>query len=137
MLARDNSIVTDMFTGQLLSKTTCTSCGFKSLAFDNIWDLSVAFTKSSFSSKCDLLKMIEQFLKEETLEDTMNCEKCKQKRKFKKVFLFWRLPKILVIHLKRFDYTKNNKKKITLSIKYPVKNLDLSDFVKESSKTYY
>jgi ubiquitin carboxyl-terminal hydrolase 2/21 len=133
MLGRDNSIVTDLFGGQLLSKTTCTHCGYESIAFDNYWDLSVSFTRGlSMLDKCDLPRMIEHFLKEEILDDLFNCERCKQKRKFKKCFSFWRLPKILPIHLKRFHFAKYKKEKITHNVKFPVKNLDLSEFVKES-----
>jgi ubiquitin C-terminal hydrolase len=133
MLGRDNSIVTDLFGGQLLNRTICTHCGHESLAFDNYWDLSLSFTgRLSTLDRCDLPSMIEHFLKEETLDDLMNCEKCKQKRKFKKCFSFWRLPNILAIHLKRFHYEKYRKEKITHSVRFPVKNLDLSEFVKDS-----
>jgi len=133
MLGRDNSIVTDLFSGQLLSRTKCTQCSYESLAFDNFWDLSLSFTRGlSILNKCDLTRMIEHFLKEELIDDLFYCEKCKQKRKFKKSFVIWRLPQVLVIHLKRFHYGKYKKEKITQSVKFPVKNLDLSEFVKES-----
>jgi ubiquitin C-terminal hydrolase len=135
MLGRDNSIVTDLFSGQLLSKTTCTHCGYVSLAFDNYWDLSLSFTRGlSILNKCELKRMLEHFLKEENLDDLVHCEKCKQKRKFKKGFVIWRLPKVLVIHLKRFHFGKYKKEKITQSVKFPVKNLNLSEFVTESRK---
>ena len=135
MLGRDNSIVTDLFSGQLLSRTTCTSCGFVSLAFDNYWDLSLSFTRGlSILNRCDLKRMMEHFLKEENLDDLFHCEKCKTKKKFKKGFVIWRLPQVLVIHLKRFHFGKYKKEKITQSVKFPVKNLDLSEFVKESRK---
>ena len=137
MLGRDNSIVTDLFSGQLLSKTKCTHCGYESLAFDNFWDLSLSFTRGlSLLNKCDLTRMIEHFLKEELIEDLLHCQKCKQKRKFKKNFVIWRLPKVLVIHLKRFHYGKYKKEKITQSVRFPIKNLDLSEFVQESRNCF-
>lgn len=134
MLKRDNSIVTDLFSGQLLSRTVCSHCRNESLAFDNFWDLSLSFTRGlNMIGQCDLLRMLEHFLKEETLDDLFHCEKCKKKRKFKKNFAIWRLPKVLVIHLKRFHYGKFKKEKIRNSVVFPVQNLDLSDFVKDSS----
>jgi ubiquitin C-terminal hydrolase len=133
MLGRDNSIVTDLFGGQLLNRTTCTHCNYESIAFDNYWDLSLSFTRGlSMLDKCDLPRMIEHFLKEEILDDLFHCVRCKKDRKFKKGFVIWRLPKVLVIHLKRFHYGKYRKEKITHDVRFPVKNLDLSEFVKES-----
>jgi len=129
MLERDNSIVTDLFCGQLLSKTRCTHCNYESLAFDNYWDLALSFAKGA----THLNDMMEQFLKEEELDDLFNCEKCKTKRKSKKKFVIWRLPKILVIQLKRFEYTQYRRDKINKSVTFPVKNFDLSKYTGEST----
>ena len=132
MLARDNSIITDLFCGQLLSKTVCNHCGNESLAFDNFWDLALSFNRAGGGS-CNLMEMLEQFLKEEELEDLFYCEKCKVRRKSKKRFVIWRLPKVLVVQLKRFEYNQWRREKINKSVSFPVKNLNLSQFVKESS----
>ena len=45
--ARDNSIITDLFEGQLCSVIECTKCGFKSYSFDNYLDLSVSIPRSA------------------------------------------------------------------------------------------
>jgi len=132
MLARDNSIITDLFCGQLLSKTVCNHCGNESLAFDNFWDLALSFNRAGGGS-CNLMEMLEQFLKEEELEDLFYCEKCKVRRKSKKRFVIWRLPKVLVVQLKRFEYNQWRREKINKSVSFPVKNLNLSQFVKEST----
>jgi Ubiquitin C-terminal hydrolase len=134
MLGRDNSIVTDLFCGQLQSKIICGECKYESLAFDNFWDLSVSFTRSlNKLDGCELTRMIEHFLKEEVLDDLFYCEKCKKRTKSTKKFVFWRLPKILVIHLKRFLFGKFKREKINQNVIFPVDNLDLSEFIKESS----
>jgi len=38
---RDDSIMTDLFEGQLMNRLKCLSCRFETLAFDNFMDLSV------------------------------------------------------------------------------------------------
>jgi len=132
MLARDNSIITDLFCGQLMSKITCTHCNNESLAFDNFWDLALSFTKTS-SSKTHLSDMLAQFLKEEALEDLFHCEKCKVRRKSKKRFVIWKLPKVLVVQLKRFEYTQHRRDKINKTVTFPVNNFDLNKFTQEST----
>lgn len=49
-------------------------------------------------------------------------------------FTLWKLPNILVIHLKRFHYGRTRREKINHRIKFPIKNLDLSEYVNESRK---
>jgi len=133
MLARDNSIITDLFCGQLLSKTVCTHCKNESLAFDNFWDLALSFNKALMNKSQHLSEMLEQFLKEEELEDLFYCEKCKVRRKSKKRFVIWRLPKVLVVQLKRFEYSHWRGDKINKSVTFPVKNFNLSQFTQESN----
>ncbi|VDK89504.1 unnamed protein product [Dibothriocephalus latus] len=43
--AIDNSIIADLFMGQLMSTLECTSCGYKSTTFDPFWDLSLPIPK--------------------------------------------------------------------------------------------
>ena len=47
----------------------------------------------------------------------------------------WRLPQVLVIHLKRFRQDSNNDRfKITDPVNFPLKGLDLNEFVKGGSE---
>ena len=48
---RDDSIITDLFTGQLMNKIECLNCGFVSYAFDNFMDLSVPFPRRAIKIK--------------------------------------------------------------------------------------
>ena len=73
--------------------------------------------------------MIEYFFNEEKLEDSYFCGKCKRKTKSLKKFYFSKMPKILVIHLKRFSFGKFKKGKINKSITFPETNLNLSKFM--------
>ena len=84
--------------------------------------------------------MIELFLGEETLSDDFFCSKCKRKlfiiselRESTKKLAIFRLPKVLVIQLKRFSYGKWRKEKINTKINFP-NELDLRSFVSESKQ---
>lgn len=46
-LDRDNSIITDLFTGQLMNRLECNKCHHKSYAFDNFMDLSVSIPRTA------------------------------------------------------------------------------------------
>ena len=83
---------------------------------------------------CNLETMIEHFLKEEQLDDLFTCEKCKTRRKSTKKFVIWKVPDILVIHIKRFEYGKYRREKIRRNVVFPVQDLDLRPFIEDSSK---
>ncbi|CAD8055887.1 unnamed protein product [Paramecium sonneborni] len=127
---RDNSLVTDYFTGQLLSRVTCSVCKNQSLAFDNFQDLSLAFPNIQ-GNQITLEDMLKYYLSEENINQ-YTCGKCRQQRKCTRQLEIWRLPDILVIHLKRFYYKGSMKKKINIDIKFGAK-LDISQFIVNST----
>lgn len=92
--------------------------------------------KSGFLSKrpqqsVSLYKCLEAFLMEEPLgpEDMWFCPGCKKHRQAVKKLDLWRLPEILVIHLKRFSYSRFLKNKLETDVDFPVDNLDLSNYI--------
>ncbi|KAJ4705426.1 Ubiquitin carboxyl-terminal hydrolase [Melia azedarach] len=78
-----------------------------------------------------LYKCLEAFLKEEPLgpEDMWYCPRCKKHRQASKKLDLWRLPDILVIHLKRFSYSRYFKSKLETYVDFPVDDLDLSNYI--------
>ncbi|CAH1436150.1 unnamed protein product [Lactuca virosa] len=82
-----------------------------------------------------LYKCLEAFLKEEPLgpEDMWYCPGCKKHRQASKKLDLWRLPEILVIHLKRFSYSRFLKNKLETYVDFPIHDLDLSTFVAYSN----
>jgi len=50
-----------------------------------------------------------------------------------KKFDLWSLPEVLIIHLKRFSYNRYWRDKIDTVIDFPVKNLDMTPYVINSS----
>ncbi|XP_038706727.1 ubiquitin carboxyl-terminal hydrolase 8 isoform X1 [Tripterygium wilfordii] len=78
-----------------------------------------------------LYKCLEAFLKEEPLgpEDMWYCPSCKKHQQASKKLDLWRLPEILVIHLKRFSYSRFMKNKLEAYVDFPVDDLDLSTYI--------
>ena len=46
----------------------------------------------------------------------------------------WRLPPVLVVQLKRFQFDRTARRKLTNKIDFPVSGLDLSDYIAPSRK---
>lgn len=91
---------------------------------------SVLFAKRPQES-VSLYKCLEAFLKEEPLgpEDMWYCPGCKEHRQASKKLDLWRLPEVLVIHLKRFSYSRFLKNKLETYVDFPVADLDLSTYI--------
>ncbi|KAL8526927.1 hypothetical protein ACS0TY_015974 [Phlomoides rotata] len=83
-----------------------------------------------------LYKCVDAFLREEPLgpDDMWYCPKCKVHRQASKKLDLWRLPEILVVHLKRFSYTKYWKNKLETFVDFPVDDFDLSNYILHQSK---
>lgn len=68
-------------------------------------------------------------------EDPWYCNRCKVHRQATKKFDLWRLPPILVVHLKRFSYkNRYSREKLETFVDYPIHDLDLSPWVKGNSQ---
>lgn len=77
---------------------------------------------------------IRLFATEETLgaNDMWYCSDCKEHRQAHKKMDIWKLPPVLVIHLKRFSYkSRYNREKIDLVVDFPLEGLDFSQFLPE------
>ncbi|MEW5298615.1 MAG: hypothetical protein WDW36_001715 [Sanguina aurantia] len=74
---------------------------------------------------------VSAFLQPEQLgkEDTWFCGKCKQHVQAEKKLDIWSLPQVLIIHLKRFSYSRTSRDKLDTRVEYPLEGLDLSSVV--------
>ncbi|CAN1139102.1 Ubiquitin carboxyl-terminal hydrolase 9 [Linum perenne] len=111
-------------------------------------DLPDVYHKTGFTAKktrqeaVSLFSCLEAFLREEPLgpDDMWYCPNCKEHRQATKKLDLWMLPEILVVHMKRFSYSRFLKNKLNTFVDFPIHNLDLSKYVKqkddEKSCTY-
>ncbi|PWA60653.1 Peptidase C19, ubiquitin carboxyl-terminal hydrolase 2 [Artemisia annua] len=92
-------------------------------------------TKKSRTEPLSLYSCLEAFLREEPLvpEDMWYCPQCQERRQASKKLDLWRLPEVLVIHLKRFSYSRNVKHKLETFVNFPIHDLDMTNYVANKS----
>ena len=60
-------------------------------------------------------------------EDSWFCSKCKRHVQANKKLDLWAVPEVLVVHLKRFFFTRARRDKLDVRVDFPLENWDLSD----------
>ncbi|XP_035814389.1 ubiquitin carboxyl-terminal hydrolase 11 [Amphiprion ocellaris] len=75
-----------------------------------------------------LQECIELFTTVETLEEEnpWYCPVCKKHQLATKKLDLWSLPEVVIIHLKRFSYTKFTREKLDSIVDFPLRDLDFS-----------
>uniref|UniRef100_A0AAR2L734 Ubiquitin carboxyl-terminal hydrolase n=1 Tax=Pygocentrus nattereri TaxID=42514 RepID=A0AAR2L734_PYGNA len=78
-----------------------------------------------------LKECIELFTTMETLgeHDPWYCPTCKKHQQATKKFDLWSLPRVLVVHLKRFSYNRCWRDKLDTVVDFPIRDLNMSEFV--------
>ncbi|XP_074276694.1 ubiquitin carboxyl-terminal hydrolase 5 [Silene latifolia] len=88
--------------------------------------------KKARTEPLSLYSCLEAFLREEPLvsePDMWKCPQCEERRQASKKLDLWRLPEVLVIHLKRFSYNRSLKHKLDTVVNFPLHDLDLTKYV--------
>ncbi|ULT99585.1 hypothetical protein L3Y34_000702 [Caenorhabditis briggsae] len=102
-------------------------------------DPSVAETWSRHFAPSSLEHCIEKFSCPETLDAAIQCDRCEKKTTRDKVMTIWKLPKYLIIHLKRFEFLREQGRmgKCKRTVNFPLKHFDPAPFVdKPDGNTY-
>ncbi|CAD8067833.1 unnamed protein product [Paramecium sonneborni] len=129
--SRENSLVLDYFQGQLLHTIKCSICGSSSYAFDTFQDTSLAIARAfKILEDMNLERLLDKYVIEEAIDDYY-CSKCKKHQKVKRKFTIWRLPHILMFHIKRFEFRRFSSDKLNHRVIFPLE-LDMREFVKDS-----
>lgn len=121
------TILDEIFSFQFRSRITCGNCGRLSDTVENTnsWPIDVKYTQ-------ELSKGIAHFLREEVLdgENAYKCDKCNRKVRATKKYSVRTAPNILVIQLKRFDFSYAGK--LSHFVSYP-ETLTLKTLLPSSS----
>jgi len=132
-LMRHKSVLVDLFQGQLRSRLTCNTCGHQSKTFDPYLYIALPVHYGMNSLQDALL----HFLKEEHLtgDERWRCPKCKKRVDSVKKIDLWKLPPVLLVHLKRFEFDTSTCrfKKINVRLRTPL-SIDLSSYVSSQQK---
>ena len=75
-----------------------------------------------------LEECLDAFSKEEKIPEAY-CSKCKDFRVQTKRMSLWRLPPVMIIHLKRFQFTQTMRRKLRDLVVFPTEGLDLSRII--------
>ncbi|ETN20034.1 hypothetical protein PPTG_03127 [Phytophthora nicotianae INRA-310] len=157
-LERNASALSELFCGQLRSEIRCETCNHRSLCFDVFWDLSLPVPKKSGKNNAmrvssgffsggrtasvasdtasspnggmSIHDCLKAYTEQEFLSDdaAYYCSKCKTHRSVAKKISVYRLPNVLVLHLKRFSYSTFSRDKVSTSISFPAQSLDIAEY---------
>ncbi|KAG4072222.1 hypothetical protein HA402_007632 [Bradysia odoriphaga] len=134
------SAIFRLFYGQFKSTLKCVECKCESATYDCFSDLSLQVPSVSREvTSTDIDKCLDNFFYGEYIDD-WECPKCKEKRRAIKKLDISKLPKILVIHFKRFQVDLNgcgmlvNSSKKQINISFPLVGLNMSKHIAPSAK---
>ena len=143
--ARSDSRVWSLFAGQLRCETQCAVCRHRSRAFDAVLDLSLAIRDGR---DCSLAQCLAWFTAPERIAaGDWFCPRCRKHQAAEKRYSLFRLPPVLVLHLKRFSSGAagspgfgfggfagaHGRTKIAAAVSFPAEALDLAPFLAPES----
>lgn len=135
-LERGKSFLVDLFQGQLRSSLTCAECGLCNRRFEPFLYLSVPVHQGKMAKVTDA---IEKYLEEELLvgDERWLCPRCDRKVEARKKIDIWKLPPVLVLHLKRFEFDMRRFqfRKIDTHLEAPL-TMDLMPYVSSSQREH-
>lgn len=116
-------IIDQIFTGGLQSDVICQACNNISTTIDPFWDISLDLGPKS------LLECLERFTRQEHLGSTakIKCSKCQSYQESTKQLSMKKLPIVASFHLKRFEHSNRQHKKISTFVSFPL-YLDMGPF---------
>lgn len=129
-----------MFQGQLYNSVKCCHCGHNHISFDNFLSLSLNLPKEAKHSAgpLELEKCLQDYVKEEQISSAQGyrCGSCKRSVDITKQTVVWRLPAVLVVHLKRFRCVGRRREKLETPVEFPLSCFDLRPFCGKSGKSF-
>jgi ubiquitin carboxyl-terminal hydrolase 12/46 len=115
---KSDNFITELFQGTFSNETRCISCDNVTSRQENFLDLSIDVIGNSSINYC-----LRNFSSMETIkgEDKFYCDHCNSLQEAQKCLKIKTLPKILILHLKRFKFSEklNAYKKLQDRVTFP------------------
>ena len=122
-------LATDGFGSPTSEMDTLGSVQFRSI--DNIKrhrTCQVGKNRYGYRGCVSLEECLESFTKVEKIPEAY-CSRCREFRVQTKKMSVWRLPPVMIIHLKRFQFTQHMRRKLRDLVVFPTEGLDFSNIV--------
>ena len=134
-IGRENSFIIDIFYIQIINIFTC-KCGYESYSFQKLLDIPLLLPMKI--REINLISLIKEYLKEESLDWSSKCEKCKELNlKHIKKIKFSMLNDVIIFSLQRFDPYYSMKSSAYVSYEEIVDLKDFCDFDLYKHNTKY
>ncbi|MCJ1430918.1 ubiquitin-specific protease doa4 [Xylographa pallens] len=126
---REHSFISNLFAGQHASRLRCTTCGNTSTTYEAFYSISVEIPRSG---RGDIHQCLRSYCQEERLsgDEVWKCPHCKREREATKRITLTRLPRVLIIHFKRFSASKTESaRKVHTPIDFPLHGLAMEPYM--------
>ena len=138
-IKKEYSPIKLLFTGMFHNSIKCTKCNNESNRFELFQNIQLSIPNNI--KTYSLYELFDNYTLEEQLdkENLLKCDFCFVKNQSKKKISLWKLPKILIIQIKRFKFNDYGIPSVKLDnfIEYPIYDLDLSNYVNSDEKAKY
>lgn len=111
---KDDSIITDLFYGQMVHTLTCGTCGKITKIFENFWEIFLDFNENDWNYTIE--SMLRSLQTGEQLEKV--CQFCGKTKIHQKNQNWHKLPEILQINVKRFWFDGMSRVKLKCPVSF-------------------
>lgn len=138
-LSQNQSIVSDVLMGQFLSKIECNTCQSASYNFEPFYLMELSIPEDE--DEVTLAELLRYSAKPDLIEGfKWNCPKCKVQKDITKTTHIYKLPPVLALCFKRFEFAEGELRKNNCLVKMQIQGEDFSRFEQggdKSSKKIY
>uniref|UniRef100_A0A0N5A1H7 Ubiquitin carboxyl-terminal hydrolase n=1 Tax=Parastrongyloides trichosuri TaxID=131310 RepID=A0A0N5A1H7_PARTI len=131
-----DSRINSLLSLKTISTVKCSVCNYQSVTFDCSSQLSIGLPVVSFLGT-SLFKCLEKHYSSEALSDGWKCPMCNEVRKASRCQKIMEFPEVLIIHLKRFEYSNGSSSKNEVNVYFELCDFDMSPFTHQESGINY